>query len=359
MRPFLLVVMVLVSGCVRRMPGTADVPGAEKYVPVTGARSTSNELAGRVMATYPKMIHDPALDAAARVLAEDHGHTQSLPGPLYIQELLWRCGSTSGYLYVHAGSSSGGAGGVAHLDSLLAAVLETDKDLDGKAFGIHRTRIAYVMIVAEAPVVLEPLPRTVAPGETVTLAGKLRTPSALSLQLWGPGELEPRNVPVREDGTWEPQPLKAPAQPGRYMVELVADSNPATRVLLVPLTVAPAPVPDALDRPAPRTAEEVEAEARRIVVRWRELAQRPPIAVDPAADERARLSEPPAPANNAWHHEWSQSGRSPRSWEYALLELQAPSVGAQFSAEADVLAVGAAADGDARRLRVELLKPAR
>src|SRR5688572_26400602 len=168
MRLILLTAVLFSAACVRRYPGSADVAAAPEYKSSAGTRSARSELAGRVLATIPGLRHDEALDEVAKVLAEDFGTRHEFPGPLYVQELLWRRGSTARCLYaVHAWSTR--SAGVAHLDSLLAARLETMKDLEGKTFGLHRTRIAYVMLIAETPIVLEGLPAQLAPSQSFTL----------------------------------------------------------------------------------------------------------------------------------------------------------------------------------------------
>ena len=347
--------LLLCAGCVRRLPGNADVPAAEKYVSATGARATSNELAGRVMATYPSMIHDPALDEAARILAEETGHSHQMPGPLYVQELLWRRGVTARYLHARLGWQSG-RGGTAQLDAMLAATLEQDKDLEGKAFGLHRTRIAYVMLVAEAPVVIDALPKKLAPSETFTLSGRLRAPGGAELLLWGPGDTSPRPLLARDDGSWEPVQLQAPQAPGRYFIELATAGRGAQRLLLLPITVGAAPAAE-LDLVPPDGPAAVEQEARRIISSWRATANRPVLAADPAADARARRGGEAADDAFECPHAWTRQGSSPNTWEHALLDLLAPDVGGDFvMAEGDLLAVGATNTSDVRQLRVEVLK---
>lgn len=351
-----LAALMLCAACVRRLPGNADVPAADKYLSATGARTNTNELAGRVMATYPNLIHDPALDDAAKVLAEDVGHSHELPSPLYIQELLWRRGSIARYRYARWGWQ-GGRGGTAQLDAMLASVLEQETELDGRAFGIHRTRIAYVMLIADAPVVLDPLPRKLAPSEPFTLSGKLRTAGDSELLLWGPGDISPRQLLANANGAWEPVQLQAPATPGRYFIELASTGRRAERLLLVPITVGAAPTAE-LDRVPPDGPQAVEDEARRIITAWRATANRPPLAADPAADARARRDDK-ASDDGAFQspHSWMRKGNSPHAWDYALLELLAPDVAGDFVfADGDLLAVGASNTSDMRQLRVEVLK---
>ena len=62
---------------------------------------------------------------------------------------------------------------------------------------------------------LQPIKAVLAPSETFTLAGRLIKPGRTSLLAYGPGEVQPRTVQLREDGAWEPLQLTAPAQPGR------------------------------------------------------------------------------------------------------------------------------------------------
>ncbi|MBL8954219.1 MAG: hypothetical protein JNK82_25805 [Myxococcaceae bacterium] len=356
MRPLFIVTLLAAAACVRRMPGSADVPAAEQYVSAGSTRTTTNPLAGRVLATYPKMLHDPALDDVAKILAEDFGHSQQLPGPRYVQELAYRRGSLAQYRYAHSAWSTG-AGGVAHLDSLLAAVLATDKDLDGMAFGIHRTRIAYVMIVADAPVAFEPIPKTLAPGQKFWLAGRLRTPGATSLLLWRPGETTSKPVLVQEDGTLERTELVAPETPGRYAVELASDGGKrSARLALVPLTVGAPPPPEALDRLPLDSTEAVENEARRIAGYWRTLAGKPPLGVDPLADSKAREKKDDESGRWQMRQAWETSRKSDRAWDHMMLDLAWPDAAARFDGDGDVLAIGASQQSDTRTLRIEVLQ---
>ncbi|MDP1825732.1 MAG: hypothetical protein Q8L48_20895 [Archangium sp.] len=361
---------LLCVSCVHRFPGPGQVPAAQEYRSLAdgGASALSNRVlaAGRGQG----LVHDARLDEVARVLAEDYRLWHEVPPATYLRWLLRRHGIAAGYHRLWAGWVTGSNQRVMRLDEMLEEELAKVKDLGGKSFGIARasgpTPTAQVLLLADSRLVLEPIPRQPKPGEVITLKGTVAGVHDGAVQVYAPGEREPRLALVDQRGAWEPQQLTVPSTPGRYWLELrfSEDKGPT---MLVPLLVGGV---EDVPLEVGSTPAELEVAARAWAQQVRAQAGLAPLESDPAADaivrRRAELrAESPADSEAALR----AAGYLVVNWKYkardgehgnseALAAIDRPSEAA-FLLKADVqgLAVGASRVGDSWWLVLETLGP--
>lgn len=360
--PMRFALLLLLVGCVHRFPGSSAVPAAAEYR-TPSASSAMPPLATRVHATVASrdLVHDMALDRVAQVLADAYGNGHEVPGPLYTAELLWRSGVPATYDRMWTTWVSGELRMV-RLEESLREQLEREgaQNLRGRHYGVSfasaHAPSTIAMILVEAGVALQPLKTRYAPGEALTVAGRALVSVADRILAYVPGEAEPRSVPVKEDGTFEPIQLTAPVEPGRYYLELTRWEQGDRPLLLVPITVG-TPQVEPIDVPVPSTAEQVEAWVRAHVASVRASLKLPPLVSDERADALARKrAEQKNQAGDVasalgalglrQQVGWAHSASATDAHERAMLRLLRPSEARTFTGEGSVLAVGAAEHGD-------------
>lgn len=362
--------LLLCVGCVHRFPGPEQVPSAQQYR--TLGDGGASALSNRVLAVgQPKgLVHDPRLDEVAQVLAEDYRLWQEVPPAGYLRWLFRRHGIAAGYHRLWAGWVTGSNQRVMRLDEQLGQELARANDLGGKSFGIARatgpTPTAQVLLLADSRMVLEPIPRQPKPGEVITLKGAITGVHDGAVEVYVPGEREPRLALVDPSGAWEPQQVTVPSAPGRYWLELRFSEEKGPTVLLPLLVGGAEDVPIEVGS----TPAELEAAARAWAQQVRARAGLAPLESDPTADaivrQRAELrAESPADSEAALR----AAGYVVVNWRYraqdgehgnaeALAALDRPSAAAfLLKADAHGLAVGASRVGDSWWLVLETLGP--
>jgi hypothetical protein len=269
-------------------PSDAQAPSTPDQARIRAAFEAALPPAAR-----SSLHHEPALDLVARIVAGMTSEGQP-PSEALVQWLCWRAGATSRYARVERMTTQG----VDDLDLQTA-------DLAGKmqasvypeSYGIARTQRGVQAIVFGRRLMdVDPLPKAYAPGAAIAI--KVRPLDAFTeLEVAmddDHGGVTVEKMKANGDGTFSFDG-KAPAQPGRYFVEITGldprttaamPENPWRRSLFwVPLYagVPEAAAPDAFIRaPTPSPADQT-AWAGRIVDGYNEAraaAGKKPIVTD-------------------------------------------------------------------------------
>jgi hypothetical protein len=214
------------------------------------------------------LVHDPALDLAAAVDAENFSDQGlGIDNPL-MHWLFWRSGSTALYASRRGGYSRAGrstrAGTAQPIDHaflrywvLQAAQLVNTNARGPLGYGLARFSegrvTSQLILFGWTPFEVASFPKSYAPGAPLTITLKPRRPmSEISFLLDRGAAIDERPITPREDGSFVVSST-APAAPGRYFIEIL-DPAPARRTQLwVPIYVGvPEPVaPDAFIREPP------------------------------------------------------------------------------------------------------------
>jgi hypothetical protein len=389
-RTFALAFIVGIASCAAPITGPAhDVSeraGAllasapDVYGPDAGRVPTTPEQV-RIRTTFenallpgarPSLHHEPALDLVARVVADMAGEGQP-PSQALIQWLFWRAGATSRYARVELMIAQG----VDDLDLQTADFAgKAQASVYPEAYGMARSargKGAQAIVFGRRALDVEPLPKAYAPGAAIAI--KVRPTDAFT-DLEVAMDDERGGVTVAKmkaggDGTFT-FAGKAPAQPGRYFVEITGldprtlaamPENPWRRSLFwVPFYAGvPEPAaPDAFIRaPAPSPPDQTTWPAR-IVDGYNEArvkAGKKPVAIDgrltALVHERSELvaragREPPpdlvladklAASGNPPHDYDTVQARIDSVSDYVKLRLLEPATRRRLT-ERDALVVG-------------------
>ena len=212
----------------------------------------------------PLVQYDPALDAAAAVLAETYARHSRGPTRRVSDWVVAQSGETGVYLRGHLDWAQGGRDPRSRaVDGFSDFARKLVLSRAPHAFGVARVevwpgRFGAAVVLIQRPISVEPLPRSLPAGRPTPLRGRLNILATdLRLQLSGP---TPVSVPLNVQG--DAFEVVIPALPaGEYMMEITgrrATSNPdelenwRVSLLLLPLAVGQPPArrpPARLDLP--------------------------------------------------------------------------------------------------------------
>jgi hypothetical protein len=188
-----------------------------------------------------RVRREPALDAAAAVLAENFSDHGARTSRALSQWILWRSGSVAQYR-AHGGGWAGRGGG-----STLAGWATRDAEqLNASpeiplAYGIARftegQRVSEEAVIGHAPFEVTTFAKTYAPGGPLTLALRPRAPFEELLFLLDAGDkIEEQALAPQADGSFFVS-QSVPTRPGRYFIEIVGPAPRRATLLMVPIYV--------------------------------------------------------------------------------------------------------------------------
>jgi hypothetical protein len=351
-------------------PADADVPAAAANAQVRATFEHALAPAAKGLA------HDPALDTVAAVVAAMVSRDRQTPSQALIQWLFWRAGAVVQPSRVVIMTTAG----TDDLDFQTADYAgKVQASVYPESFGLARAtsgRPAQVIVFASRPLTVDPIPKSYAPGATITLR-VTPTDAFTELRLLSDddaGGVATDAMTYAADGSYSVT-RKAPTKPGRYFLEVTGldpralqavPENPWRRSLFwVPIYIGvPEPVApdDALRGPHAADATDAASWAARILDGYnaaRSRGGKPPIATDgrlaSQATERSVVfarsgREPPPDAVLA--DKLAAAGFPPRDYDehharvdtvadYVYLRLLQPSVKRRLLADvAPVIGLG-------------------
>jgi hypothetical protein len=269
-----------------------------------------------------QMRHDPALDLAATMFAETYSETERTPAHALSQWMVYESGSVALAPWFEV--SFGGRARRHDLDDIaVESARKLEPSILPRAFGVARFTegklTSQAIVVATAPLDVQPFQKSYAPGAPLTLAVRPRDASTgfVFYADGDDGSVVEEPMAPRPDGTLFVSHA-VPARPGRYFVEVRATEpvdkapdpwNPTAHpLLLVPIYVGmpePREPEDFIKNPAGAPADPAAWPAwiRAMYDAQRARWHKPPMLEDPRltalAEARAAAVAPahgePAP----------------------------------------------------------------
>jgi hypothetical protein len=256
-------------------------------------------------ATRESVRHEPALDLAAAVFARLFADRAVRPSPLLAQWIFWKSGVVGAYRSSYP-LRAGGRNRSAFLSrytSWFGRTLEPGT----MAYGIERTSNGTydgtAIVVAWQPAIVEPFPKSPAPGSTLPLRLQARAGYDHFVAHLAKDEKTVLSFPMEksQDGSYAVD-VPVPSTPGRYFLEVQAlepleDANPEGRwnrpILWVPLYAGvPEPrEPEPWMHDASGNPPDPSTWAAVLTDRYnaaRRQAEVPPLSLDTAMSELAR-----------------------------------------------------------------------
>ncbi len=241
-----------VWGCAGRSPRPTELPSEamlylrpavdayedpQTRLRLAGLVADSEPLARRFHASvgkelYTRFERDPRVEAAAHALAHAQAAYEAPPKHSFIRWALWKLG-VAGRIADTSVSWAAGSAALESLDEeLRRTALEFDEDGAHFQFGVARVRTGamrwdQVILVVERAVALDPLPKSYAPGQMISLSGVLPSADEVPSFRMTVGTNETLTLPLEVDGAGRFSLLvRAPSDMGTYRLQINTVTSP-------------------------------------------------------------------------------------------------------------------------------------